>query len=94
MRTSERVLGFATVILIATVIVLCWGISSTQQSYDTSGSGAGMPWPIIWVRIGTSVAPIFALVGLASAAGLLFLRAVRWTDTPAEYEEPTPEPSP
>lgn len=94
MRLSERVLGLVTVILIAAVIVLCWGISSTQQSYDTSGSGAGMPWPIIWVRIATSVVPIFALVGLASAAGLLFLRAARWTEIPADDQEPMPEPSP
>ena len=88
MRAAERVLVLATGILIVAVIVLCWGIATALQvDYGTgSGSGFGRPWPIIWVQIASTVAPVFALVGLASTAGLLFLRAARWTGTPAAEE--------
>jgi hypothetical protein len=94
MRAAERVLVVATGILIVAVIVLCWGIATALQVDYGTGTGSGMPWPIIWVQIASSVAAVFALVGLASAAGLLFLRAARWTGAPAADEEPTPEPSP
>ena len=94
MRAAERVLIATTGILIVAAIVVCWGIAIDRQSYDRSGTDSGMPWPIIRVQIATTAASAFALVGLASAAGLLFLRADRWTDTPIGDEEPTLEPLP
>jgi hypothetical protein len=87
MRQAERVLAVATALLIAAVIVLCWAISDGPQSNTDSG----IPWPIVWGRIAFEVASVFALVGLASAAGLLFLRAVRWTDPPTGDGPTTPE---
>jgi hypothetical protein len=96
MRAGERALVLATAILIAAVITLCWGSAAALQANDGTGTGTGtgtgLPWPIIWAQIASTVASVFALVGLASAAGLLFLRAARWTSTPADDEEPTPEP--
>ena len=94
MRAGERALVLATAILLAAVITLCWGSAAALQANDGTGTGTGMPWPIIWAQIASTVASVFALVGLASAAGLLFLRAARWTSSPADDEEPTPEPSP
>jgi hypothetical protein len=98
MRTAERVLVSATAILIAAVIVLCWGSATALQVNDGTGTGTGIPWPIVWAQIASTGASVFALVGLASAAGLLFLRAARWTSTPTDDvtddEEPKPEPSP
>jgi hypothetical protein len=98
MRAAERVLVVATGILIVAVIVLCWGLATALQVDNRTGNGFGIPWPIIWAQIASTVASVFALVGLASAAGLLFLRAARWTSTPTDDvtddEKPTPEPSP
>ncbi|QNE45621.1 hypothetical protein F1C58_00895 [Glaciihabitans sp. INWT7] len=92
MRAAERVLIASVGILLVGAVALCWYNANSPQSFSNTGSE--VPWPLVWAQIASSAASIFALVGLASAAGLLFLRAVRWAGASPGDEDPTPEPSP
>jgi hypothetical protein len=91
---AERALFVATGFLLVAVIALCWVTANIPQSYSGSGTDSGIPWPIVWAQITSTAASTFALVGLASAAGLLFLRAARWTGLPVDDDGLTQEPSP
>ncbi|MHC5794736.1 hypothetical protein ACVXZ4_01110 [Lacisediminihabitans sp. FW035] len=79
-------------ILLVAAVALCWYNAGSPQSYRSTDSG--IPWPVVWAQVASSAASAFALVGLAAGAGLLFLRAFRWTAGPEGDEDPTPEPSP
>ena len=100
MRIAERVLAIATSALLVAVIVLCWLIADAPQGFSSTiaeGQSTGreaIPWPLVWAQIASTVVSVCALVGLASSAGLLFLRAARWTGVRPAEEDPTPEPSP
>jgi hypothetical protein len=81
-------------VLLVAAVALAWYSTNSPQSYS-SGSGTDeVPWPLIWAQVASSAASVIALVAVASAAGLLFLRAVRWTGAIPDEEEPRPEPSP
>jgi hypothetical protein len=91
MRTSERVLlGLATGLL-AVAVVLCGYQASAPQNFNFTENN--IPTSVILAYLAGLLAAPFALVGLASAAGMLFLRAARWTWTaPEDFDEPvTPE---
>lgn len=94
MRTAERALLVRSGILLVAAIGLCWCNAASPYSYSRGNSADRVPWPVIWAQFASSAASAFALVGLATAADLLFLRAVRWTDRPADDKELTPESSP
>lgn len=91
---AERVLVIATGILLSAVVGFCWNAAHTPQSYDSSGTELAIPWAIVWGQLAYTGAAVFAIVGLASAAGLLFLRAARWDARSDVETEPTPESSP
>ena len=92
MNVLDRVLIILTGLLLATVVAICWSTSTSLQRFTVTEGVT--PWPLIIAQALSSMAGSFALAGLASAAGLLFLRAARWTGSPADDEEVTPEPSP
>ncbi|MFM9919583.1 hypothetical protein [Lacisediminihabitans sp. H27-G8] len=92
MRGGERVLIVSIGILFVAAIALCWYNADSPQSFSNTDSA--VPWPVVLAQIASSAASIFALVCLASTAGLLFVRAVRWTGASPDDEESTPEPSP
>ncbi|MET4702758.1 hypothetical protein [Frigoribacterium sp. UYMn621] len=92
MRAAERVLIASVGILLVGAMALSWYNANSPQRFSNTDSE--VPWPLVWAQIASSAASIFALVGLASAAGILFLRAVRWTVGSPDEADPTPEPSP
>jgi hypothetical protein len=94
MRTAaERVLVVSFVVLFVAAVALAWYSANSPSNYSSGTSTDEVPWPIIWSQVASSAASVFALVAVASAAGLLFLRAVRWTGALPDEEDPTPEPS-
>ena len=92
MKGVERALIITTAVVLGTVVVMCWYTSTTVQSFTDVGNAT--PWPLVLAQTMSWIADILALVGLSSAAGLLFLRAARWTGTSAKDEKLTREPSP
>ena len=90
MRVSDRALLITTALLLGAAVALCWYTSTTLESFPVTDNVP--PWPVALAQTMSWIADILALVGLASAAGLLFLRAARWARTPAGDEEPTREP--
>jgi type IV secretory pathway VirB2 component (pilin) len=91
MRIVDRVLVALTTLLLLVAVVLCWYPTTAPQSFSFEGNTP--PLQFMLVQIAGSLAGPFALVGLASAAGLLFLRAARWTPEIVD-DGPTTAPSP
>ncbi|CAN5516722.1 hypothetical protein BH10ACT4_BH10ACT4_10130 [soil metagenome] len=95
MRTAaERVLFVSFGVLLVAAVALSWYNANSPTNYSGGNKPDQVPWPIIWAQVASSAASVFAEVALAAAAGLLFLRAARWTGALPDDEDPTPEPSP
>ena len=92
MRIVDRALLILTAVLLGGAVAICWMTATPPQNFTIDGKTS--PWPLVIAQTSSSIADSLALAGLASGAGLLFLRAARWPRMPAQAEEFTPEPSP
>lgn len=80
-RRETTLVVFAVVVLIG-----AWELSSDTAAPSFSSTGAEIPWSVLLWQFRHALAPALAVVGLASAVGILFLRAVQWV--PRTFAEP------
>lgn len=86
-RQERALLTVAAVLLLS-----AWALCSDTSQPQAGWSSGEVPWDYFLWEFRQVIAPPFALVGLASAVGILFLRAVRWQLRPVLADETaTPE---
>ena len=83
-RHEKALLVFAGVLLLG-----AWALCSDTAAPTGNYVEGEIPWEQLLWRLRQTIAPPFALVGLASAVGILFLRAVRWQRSPV-LDQPRP----
>jgi hypothetical protein len=79
----EKVLLILAAVLLLGAWVLCSDTTPPTGNY----SEGEIPWEQLLWRLRQVIAPALALVGLASAVGVLFLRAIRWEKAPSKPVE-------
>jgi hypothetical protein len=87
-RPEKALLALAAVLLLA-ALGLCSNTTAPQGSW-TEGE---IPWPQLLWQFKQMIAPPLALVGLASAVGILFLRAAQWravSEPPVQHARQEP----
>jgi len=72
-RYEKILLALAVLPLLA-----AWALCSDTGTPQSSWVEGEVPWDVLLWQFKQVIAPPFALVGLASAVGILFLRAARW----------------
>jgi hypothetical protein len=82
-RPEKALLALAAVLLLA-----AWGLCSNTVAPQGSWTEGEVPWPQLLWQFKQVIAPPFALVGLASAVGILFIRAVHWGKPPTGIARP------
>ncbi|MCU1556762.1 MAG: hypothetical protein JWN09_757 [Microbacteriaceae bacterium] len=85
MNWAERVLAAITGLF----LIIAIGCSFAAGILPDSGftvDGGGVPFAFLVTQFITTIAPHIALIGLAGAVGLLFLRALHWH--PLTEQEP------
>jgi hypothetical protein len=83
MTRHEKVLLALAALLLLIAGGLCFNLSESQGSW----SEGEVPWVLLLAQLRQILAPPFALVGLACAVGVLFLRAAWWTVPPTAAPE-------
>jgi hypothetical protein len=94
MSRAERSLAWVAVLLLLAALAITVYLANVQVTQQAFDLGNGVPWSFVLIQSAQEFAPSFALVGLASAVGVLFLRAARWEKPPVlpgEPNEPAPE---
>jgi hypothetical protein len=84
----------ALVVLALVLLIGAWELASDATPPVFNSTAGEVPWGVLLWQFRQTLAPAFALVGLASAVGILFLRAARWaTTTGSATIEPRQEPA-
>jgi hypothetical protein len=78
MKRHESILLIVTVVLLITA----WELSSDPSQPVGNWNEGEIPWNYLLWQFRHTLAPTFALVGFASAVGILFLRAAQWRAIP------------
>ncbi|WP_349903589.1 hypothetical protein [Parafrigoribacterium humi] len=81
-RYEKALLWIAAVLLLS-----AWALFSDVNQPQGGWVEGEIPWKVLFWQFRQLVAPPLALVGLASAVGILFLRAVRWEKAPSRPVE-------
>jgi hypothetical protein len=87
MNWAERVLA-AIAGLFLIIAIGCSFAASIPPESGLPVDGGGPPFAFLVTQFVSTIAPPIALIGLAGAVGLLFLRGLRWRpQTEAEPED-------
>lgn len=76
-RPEKALLAVAAVFLL-----FAWALCSDTAAPQGGWTEGEIPWPQLLWQFKQMIAPPLALVGLASAVGILFLRAAQWEAIP------------
>ncbi|WP_349898935.1 hypothetical protein [Parafrigoribacterium soli] len=84
----------ALLIVAAVLLLAAWVLCSDVNPPQTASTNGELPIDHVLWQFRQQMAPPLALVGLACCVSVLFMRAVRWQQTPmipAADEEPEQE---